>query len=185
MTAAQSIAAPVTRQPRTARQPAVRQPRKAKPAQARVLTIHARPTPTQPGAVTLAVGEARDRYTCECHAQPNGPGSCFTLTHDGDGERSYAVIIDANAGNTCTCPGFRRWSRCKHVDAMAVLASKLANVSATVEAPATEQPTPAVAPVGPPRCVPCRGTGWIRHESAVCQGKYRCGACAGSGVDDF
>src|SRR5262249_60280865 len=38
-----------------------------------------------------------------------------------DGGEVYHVHFDHETGDSCTCLGFLRWSRCKHRDALAAL----------------------------------------------------------------
>jgi hypothetical protein len=38
-----------------------------------------------------------------------------------DGGEAYRVHFDRDTGDSCTCRGFLRWSRCKHRDALATL----------------------------------------------------------------
>ena len=70
-----------------------------------------------PGVVRITVGRERaDYFLTEL---PADFGRGFRLEKIGTDDR-YAVNLDGDR-QSCECPGFCRWQRCKHADGLAAL----------------------------------------------------------------
>jgi hypothetical protein len=122
LTMSEPLAAPTTT-PEPVPRP--RQPRAAK-IKGRSIRVCVRPTVDCPGVLRISVPgqEAIDYLTKVLDCQFGQ--RAFTLkkvgTNAGRGEE-YDVLLDG-ANSTCTCLGFARWSRCKHIAGLQVLSDR-------------------------------------------------------------
>jgi hypothetical protein len=102
-----------------------RQPRAGKTKE-RYIRVCVKPTCDAPGVIRISIPgqEAIDYLTKVLDCQFGQ--RAFTLkkvgTNAGRGEE-YDVLLDG-ANSSCTCLGFARWSRCKHVAGLQVLSDR-------------------------------------------------------------
>jgi hypothetical protein len=95
-------------------------------AKERYIRVCVKPTCDAPGVIRISIPgqEAIDYLTKVLDCQFGQ--RAFTLkkvgTNAGRGEE-YDVLLDG-AYSTCTCLGFARWSRCKHVAGLQVLSDR-------------------------------------------------------------
>ncbi len=103
---------------------APRQPvRKPRPKPARSVRLPLAPGDGGPGHLVITVGKLVRDYWLHPLAADFGRGfrlEGFSTQLDEEEERDYQVNVNGRQ-SSCTCKGWCRWSRCKHVDALVAL----------------------------------------------------------------
>jgi hypothetical protein len=77
-----------------------------------------KPTADRIGSLEITADKMRVGYWCRL--LPSDFGTAFEVTNWLNDE-TYTVLIDAENGHHCDCPGFLRWNRCKHTSGLAAL----------------------------------------------------------------
>lgn len=88
------------------------------------MSIHPKPAPPQRSASLLTVGGQRLltlTVGAETVAYRLEPCRCGYRLHKADRGTGTAETYETAPGGPCSCPGYRRWRRCKHAAAIGAL----------------------------------------------------------------